>query len=433
MESQEQILDAKTSEIDKATDVGQLVDILQRTVSELMRSKGDLPHRRKTLERAAQYFKLIEADAGLSQADKMRTLRHFSKEALRIVIANRPDSVESVPPPPPPAATVPAAAEALTDGNITATDVLKPTAIETPDAPAAETFGSFAELFPAAICHRMQVATTFFQRHNPECERTLARPFMLSPMFDAKLQAVVRKHIIPRMFELSRSLSMLETTRQWHTISTEQFWDVVEEDAKIKDRVMAAWDAAWGSIKQVRQNREKNGERTTVLVAPKILLEIRAELEAGKGDDYDVPPIRNREIELFSSLLYDYDRKQLERFWNRLRQIYEQEMDRRWYQDKAREGALRDSLLNAFMNFTDQAAEFMALLCYFNFPHLNLFFLDRFTHNRGTTDTERNEKVPYLMRFLTQEGAAEVRKKEQAVEFARQAEIDAARKRQQQA
>ena len=131
---------------------------------------------------------------------------------------------------------------------------------------------------------------------------------------------------------------------------------------------------------------------------------------------------------MFASLPFEFEHKLLERYWIRLRQIYEQEMDRRWYQDKAREGALRDSLLSAFMSFPDQVGEFLALLCYYNFPNIDLFFLERFTHNRGSNDAHRQEMVPYMMRFIHQKAADEVRMQEKTEEAARQVEAEKMRR-----
>jgi hypothetical protein len=130
--------------------------------------------------------------------------------------------------------------------------------------------------------------------------------------------------------------------------------------------------------------------------------------------------VRNRELDLFRSLLFEYDTLMLERSWLKIRQIYEQEMDRRSYQDQAREGALRDSLLEVFDRLSDQAGEFLVLLAYYSLPNIELVFLEKFTHNKGRSQADREARVPYLMRFLAQGGVAEVKKHETDLRRARE-------------
>ena len=120
-----------------------------------------------------------------------------------------------------------------------------------------------------------------------------------------------------------------------------------------------------------------------------------------------MPEIRSREIDLFASFIEpDATRESLEWSWTRLRQLYEQELDRRFYQDKARTGALRDSLLECFLPFTPRTAEFLSLLCYRNFPYLTLAFLEGFTHNHGSNEAARHKAIPFLMWYLSLPEAA---------------------------
>ncbi|MBF0335266.1 MAG: 2,3-bisphosphoglycerate-dependent phosphoglycerate mutase, partial [Alphaproteobacteria bacterium] len=132
--------------------------------------------------------------------------------------------------------------------------------------------------------------------------------------------------------------------------------------------------------------------RREVWVRKPELVEMR---EVLASPDYDIPAVKNEQIELFRALLTDFDRIDMENAWTKLRQTYEQEMDQRIYQEKARDGALRDSLLKCFDDFPDRLSEFLALLCYFTLPKLSISFLMKFTHNKGTNDDERNRKIPY--------------------------------------
>lgn len=461
--SRKALLTAKYGEIDAAANVNGVVEATCRIVDELLWRPDDVDHRRKTLAATARYFTLVQSDSRLPGEEVLLRLKHFAKEAIKIVIVSHPEigvaaaPPPSPPPPPPPApkgakpaaapipgaasapsptTVLPAAAELVSreqiaeafSSNVSAADVEDPTAIHTVPPPPPEEHQSFATLFPAALVYRLRQVTSFFHRRNPTLSRELPVPFLLAPEFDARVEQLIHKVVVPRMYEASRSIGVLENARGWAGVSTASFWDILGEDPKLLDRIMTTWVAVWEGFKQQRVMKERNGEKTVVLVAPKILLEVREALAPASAEEYDLPPLRNREIELLASVMSQFERPQLEYCWNKLRQIYEQEMDRRWYQDKAREGALRDSLLEVFAAFPDRTGEFLALLCYYNFPNINIAFLERFTHNKGINTEERHEKVPYLMRFLSHPNVPAIRQEEVSRDIARREAIKAAKK-----
>jgi hypothetical protein len=271
----------------------------------------------------------------------------------------------------------------------------------------------------------------FFQRANGEISRDLTKPFLLTADFETRFMAVVDTIIVPKMFTMSRNLAALETSRRWDEVSTATFWAIIGENEKTRISLVAAWEEAWNTCRQ-RESWKKGegGERKRVLVAAPELKQIRHMLTPDNPSVFDLPPVRNREIDLFVSLLTDFDLIRLEYCFTKLRQMYEQEMDRRWYQDRARDGALRDSLLEAIDAFPDRTGDFLALLCYFCFPNTDIAFLERFTHNKGSNHAARLERLPYLMRFLAGDEVPAVRAREDRERWDREAAAKAERERQ---
>lgn len=449
-------LDRAFAAVDAAATITALQELVQTVVVSMLRRGEDASLRERTLATISAYFLHMRGVEGMAPRDKLARLRVFARETIQIVFNERPltaeaaqrlapvlampaprrrasDQSEAAPPaapiplrpaPAPGAAqtpTLPAAAEParegaaldLTDTRLSATDLEKPTAIHLPAPPPAEKFGSFRELFPAALRYRLCGLTRFFQRCNGDVKRELVRPFLLTPEFETRFMSVVDTIIVPKMFALSRNLAALETSRKWDEISTAQFWAILADNERIRIGVVGAWEEAWNTCKQRTARRKgPDGETRTVLVAGPELKQIREILAPPSPDSYDLPAVRNAEIDLFISMLTDFDLVRLEYCFTKLRQMYEQELDRRWYQDRARSGALRDSLLEAIDAFPDRTGDFLALLCYFCFPNTDLFFLDRFTHNKGSTHQARLERLPYLMRFLAQERVPAIRDQE---------------------
>lgn len=388
--------------IDFARDPRTLFDNTRTAIAMLLDRDEDRELREKMVSTVARLF---QAAAGNAATSNIVHLRQVSKKAVRIVATERAKRAH----PATTAATTPAPALAATTAEVT-----RPTTIVEVPPPPPSASGDFATLFPDALTWKMRQALSFFQRHNPDIRRALPRPFLLSPDFDARLGAVIRDRIAPAMLRSGRALTMLETTRDWSTATTADFWVHLDEDPRRKEIVCSGWDTAWAAYRQQRTLRKdkETGEVREVLLASPALKELREALSPSAPDAYDIPPVRNQDIDLLASLLFEFDRDVLEGAWIKLRQVYEQEMDPRWYQDKARTGALRDSLLDVFTALPDRIGEFVAILCYYTFPHINLHFLERFTFNKGRNDDERARKIPYLMRFLSHPEVPDLRRQE---------------------
>lgn len=452
-------LDRAFAAVEAAASINALQELVQTVVVSMLRRDEDATLRARTLATISAYFMHMRGVEGMVPRDKLAHLRHFAKETIQIVFHQRPMTAEaerrmapvmvpevaprrrvsdqgeavapvpvsspvpasaplSAPAPAPAASIVPVIADAgepvdLQNARLGVADVEKPTTIQSPPAPPPESFGTFRELFPAALRYRLCCLTRFFQRANTEFKRELVRPFLLTPEFETRLMTVIDTIIVPKMFALSRNLSTLETSRRWDQVTTASFWAVIGENEKTRFGLVAAWEEAWNSCKQREILRKgEGGETKKVLVALPELKQIREVMTPEHPDVYDIPPIRNREIDLFISMLTDFDLYRLEYCFTKLRQMYEQELDRRWYQDRARSGALRDSLLEAIDAFPDRTGDFLALLCYYCFPNTDLVFLEKFTHNKGANHAARVERLPYLMRFLAGEAVPAVREQE---------------------
>lgn len=444
---QHALFEEKAAQIDAVNGILSLIEVSRTVICDLLKRSEDEPHREKTLAAVQKYMMVTMNAPGTPMGEKLGNLKMFAKETVRIVLAERPliakpspqgcdqvrrridtepDALAGLQP------TKILALQALGEaddapgpvigGGDTLTDVVRPTAIVVVSPAPPKKFHHFKDLFPAAICYKVERATCFFQRYNPEIDRGLPRPFLLSKAFAERLFGVINEIIVPGMLSGSRNIAMLETMQQWAGVSTAEFWEIIDRDERAKTGIVTAWAAAWEGCRQRRETRvARDGTKSAVLVASPILLKIRERLAPTRGD-FTIPPIRNDEITLFASMLYELDLDRMEYTWNRLRQLYEQELDRRHYQDKAREGALRDSILNAFEIVPDLTGDFLALLCYFCFDNFDLALVDRFTHNKGSTVEQRQKRIPYLMSFLSGEGVPEAFRREQLARAERDAE-----------
>lgn len=263
--------------------------------------------------------------------------------------------------------------------------------------PAAKGFDSFEKFCEAAICRRVDKVLIFFQRHNPSLTLELAPVFLASPEFAEKFRQVLAKFIIPVIWE-SRQIKVLATSFPWAEEDTDSFWEHITRP--LEQCILQGWTQGWDDLKLLES--KKDGVKVfQVKDNTKLLREM---LAPSSPTAYDIPKITNREIDTFKSLLdpandwWEY----LNRAWRICHDLYEQEKDPRIFQQKAREGAFRDNLLNAFNKFPPEWVDFLVLACHRVFPRITTSFVENFTRSLGRTDSEREAHVPYTMRYLKQ-------------------------------
>jgi len=264
--------------------------------------------------------------------------------------------------------------------------------------PPERGFTDFDSLCEAAIGYRIDKVLVFFQRHNPSVVRELPPIFISSPEFAAKFRRVVDRFIFP-VIRSSRQIQMLSTSFDWKELDSESFWDRLS--LLLKDAILANWAAGWDALKLIPTKKEDGTRVLKVTEETKLLREM---LAPSTPDAYDLPKIGNAEIETFKSFLdtnIDWWMR-LNHVWKICHDIYEQEKDPRVFQQKAREGALRDNLLAAFRNLPEQWGDFVALACHRVFPRISTGFLEKFTTNFGQTEEARAAYVPYTIRYLKQ-------------------------------
>lgn len=270
-------------------------------------------------------------------------------------------------------------------------------AIPQPPPPLSD-FPSFASLCEAAICRRVDKILVFFQRKNLDLVRELPPIFLASPEFAEKFHLVVNKLIFPVIWE-SRQVRMVSTSFDWSGADAENFWDNLTP--LLKEAILNGWSEAWDGLRLVEVKKEDGTRALQVREQTKIL---RAMLAATNEAHYDLPKVGNREIEVFKSLL-DTNTDwwtSLNNAWRIVHDLYEQEKDPRVFQQKAREGALRDNLLYAFQRFPEIWGDFMVLACHRVFPRISSVFLESFATNFGRSEAEREGYVPYTIRYLRQ-------------------------------
>lgn len=414
---QEILFQHYTREFEGAKDVTTLRRGVARMIGELLRRQNELEFKLRAAKLVSNYFDVLSHDH-----DALSKLRHFSVRVARTLLAIRARIAQARTPQPDDQAS--AFGRRLTD--LPGPDVVeRPTSIMIVWPPPPSTHANFDLVFTAAIKRRLRLITTFFQRCNPDAVRDLPLPFLQSPAFATALEEVIDRFILPSMMR-SRGVRTLALRQHWHDIDEEAFWLLMEQDIS-KQIILAAWETAWHVYRQevvFLRDAEALGWKAIYKATP----EFEAMEKALVRPDYFIPQLTNREIDLFTSLLEPiYGRPALENAWTRLRQFYEQELDRRSYQEQARDGALRDSLLDCFNFFPDRIGELLALLCYFNFPRLTVTYLEAFTRTKGRSYEERQRRIPYLMLFLDDERVKQAKRQEEiAAAEAAEAEARAA-------
>ena len=268
-----------------------------------------------------------------------------------------------------------------------------------PQLPPPESeFPSFDKLCEAAIFRRIEKVLIFFQRNNPDIVRELPPFFLSSPEFADKFRIAVSKLIFPVIWE-SRQVRMSSTSFDWTGVDTENFWDHLSNI--LKESILICWAEGWDRLRLVETKRPDGSKILQVKEPTKIL---RAMLQPSNDMAYDLPKIGNREIDTFKSLLdtaTDWWTK-LNNAWKIVNDIYEQEKDPRVFQQKAREGALRDNLLAVFNRFPEQWGDYLVLVCHQVFPRISSQFLESFATNFGRSEQEREAYVPYTIHYLRQ-------------------------------
>lgn len=362
---QGRVIAALHAEIDRATSGEAMLARLRVVASEALHREIDQPLRRQVMA-ALDRLKSSRPD-GWERAtpEQLGGLRTFCKEVAALV-APRCDL---------------SPAEAEVEQVALECEVVPP--------PFPSRHDQLADLLPAALAFRMEGVLGFFHRRNPRVRRAEPPPYLLSPVFAERFITALVEQLAPRLLAQPRFRSLFEDGRSWKRTSTAEFWEMVEADATMADRLDATWAAIWDEL---RPQRKTGKMGKPVQVPPPALVNLRAALAPPVPDAYDLPRIGNAEIDLLASLLTKVGRAELDHAWDLLSQVYEQEWDRRFVQHRPRAGALCDALLDMLQTLPQGLGEFMILLCYFDFPKLDLAFVRSIDNDSAGT--------PILARFL---------------------------------
>ena len=265
-------------------------------------------------------------------------------------------------------------------------------------APAASGFDSFDSLCAAAIRRRTDSVLLFFQRSNPALSRGLPPPFIASAEFAGRFAEAVERLIVPAMLA-SRQLRQLANQMDLRKTTAASFWDAV--DRPITEDMAARWKGAWDDL-LLRERERDDGVR--VLQVKPATRQLREILSPSSPQAYDLARIGNVEIRAFRSL-FDPSRDLtvgLEAAWRSCQDLYEQELEPRVFQQRARDGALRDYLLSVHGKFSDHWGEFLILTCHRAFARVTTRYLERLSLSLGRTAEERVSHMPFLIGYLAQ-------------------------------
>ncbi|RAU22524.1 hypothetical protein CU669_07485 [Paramagnetospirillum kuznetsovii] len=346
-------LGAEFDRFDSAAELNRRIDWV---VEQLLRRDEDQPLLGKT-KAAIDGFFATRHDADLAE------IRDFCRQVVQISIQSRPSRAAAMGQA---AAETRAAEEAeeAEDGD------------SSPPLPTRH--DGFAELLAASLVYRVRHVTTFFHRRTKTVRRDRLPPFLLSPDFDERFASVITEHIAPTMMKNQRFVGALEHGRQWRRVSTEEFWTIVAEGEGLADRLLSTWRDAWNEFKP------KRDDKTGKTVAPAALKVIRKQLAPTDPPRYAMAKIGGDLINLFGRLLSDL-RPELDERWSMLSDIYEQELERRSYQDRTRDGAMMDAVTDLFPALPGRLGEFIAILCHFNMAKVDEEFLTQVTRASAGT------------------------------------------------
>ena len=272
--------------------------------------------------------------------------------------------------------------------------LLKRIEFVTPDLPPVEgNFPSFPALCEAAIFRRLDRVLLFFHRHNSDLRRELPPLFLSSAKFREKFHDALRKLVFPLLWD-SRQVRLASSSLDLAQIDSENFWTRIEPT--LRAEIMHWWRLSWTNMRPIAGKTTADGRG--VLKVKDDLKQLREMLQPDDPADYDLPKIGQRELDIFSSLLdveTDWWSK-LNLAWIIFVDLYEQEKDPRVFQQQAREGALRDFMLESFSKFPTEWLDFILLACHACFPRVTSQFLDSFTRNYA----KREQTLPFTMRYI---------------------------------
>lgn len=265
-----------------------------------------------------------------------------------------------------------------------------------PQAKAGAT--SFDALFAEAVGRRVASVLVQFHKRNPAVERPLVPSFIHSPLFADRFVRAVGRLILPRLTG-GRLLRNLQASCEWRSLDGDTFWDAVDD--QLAADLLERWQAAWDDLKLVERRKEDGSRVLQVKEGMRLLREM---LQPPAPDSYDLPRVGNQDIDVFKAF---FDPTPdcgvaLAAAWRRCHDLYEQEFEPRVFQQSARDGALRDYLLQAHRELGAPWGEFLLLTSYRVFGRITSGFLERFSTNLGRNDQERGLQMPYLMRVLLQ-------------------------------
>jgi hemerythrin-like metal-binding protein len=285
--------------------------------------------------------------------------------------------------------------------------------------PPRREFPNFDALCTEAILRRIDEVLVVFHKHNPSVRRDLPPPFILAPAFMTRFRSAVATLIMGDLLK-SRLLRQLESSCEWQALDSDSFWENV--DSTLAADLAERWKLAWEELKLVERRKEDGSRVFQVKETTRVLREM---LQPPTPEDYDLPRIGNVEIDTLASL-FDPGRDlagALQAAWRRCHDLYEQEMEPRVFQQKAREGALRDYLLQAHQHYAANWGEVLLLTAHRVFGRVTTHFLERFSTSLGRNEQERAGHMPYLMRYLHQlRDRPEIRRREREEETEWQAQ-----------
>jgi len=276
----------------------------------------------------------------------------------------------------------------------------------------------FAKVFDDGICEHVATVFKFFQVTAQEKGSTKL-PYALAPEFSENFQSVLRQFVLPSL-RASRMVAALGTSYNWEDNGKEKILDIILS-GESKNPIFYAWDDRWSGLQLPKPPKVEDkkgagglfGKLKGKKEAPVVLTKAQKDREdlaknvwgalkeGAKKHGYYSPT--EQDIAVFETLL-KYDTALIQKAWDEIANLYQQEFEPKGHQDSGREGSFRDGLNKWHNRLPPHAGEFLALRCFFTYKKCDINFMKKFSVTHGVSKEERIRQIPYMMEFLTQFG-----------------------------
>ncbi len=206
-------------------------------------------------------------------------------------------------------------------------------------------------------------------------------PFIVAPEFIPAMEDAMRRFILPQMRE-SRQIKSLANAYNWPQVGGEQLVEIIQA-SEINNPILHNWDLVWNALKADEKN-----EKDSIWSFFK---------EDATNSNYT--PCTRDHIRLMMDLIR-YDHEGIAKSWREIQSLAQQEFSPSGRQERARDGALRDSILKWSSKLPDFVGEFLAIKAAFSFRACSPEYMQNLLANFGRNEKEQMRNAPFLSQYV---------------------------------